>query len=119
MADILIVDDEVLSALYLAAHLTDEGHAVRTAANGEQALRALDDFTPEVLITDWKLGGAVDGVQLAHTLLNRQPMMSVIIYSGLPGDELRAKLGDVKVTAVLQKPCGIDEILPLLNGTVQ
>lgn len=115
MATILVVDDEAINAMYLAANLADEGHTVHTAINAQEALQFASQSGPDVLISDWKLGGAVDGVELARQLLTANPSLSVILYSGLPADELRKMLNGIHVTAVLQKPCAVEEMLALIN----
>jgi two-component system nitrogen regulation response regulator NtrX len=42
MADILIVEDDEALREIMSEMLADEGHAVRTARNGLEGLRALD-----------------------------------------------------------------------------
>lgn len=61
MARILIVEDEALIALSLAMTFRQRGHEVRTAGDGVEALEALTDFRPTVVVSDYampRLGGA-------------------------------------------------------------
>ena len=51
-AKILIVDDEEDARQILLSHLADEPVEVRTAANGKEALTALETFSPDLVLLD-------------------------------------------------------------------
>ena len=75
---ILIVDDEVNARTALAELLRDEGYSVETAADGFKALPRLDDFNPDVLLTDLKMPG-MDGIALMRKSKEREPERAVIV----------------------------------------
>jgi DNA-binding NtrC family response regulator len=58
---ILIVDDEANARAALSEILHDEGYATETAADGFKALGKLEDFAPDVILTDLKMPG-LDGI---------------------------------------------------------
>ena len=58
---ILIVDDEANARAALSEILRDEGYATETAADGFKALGKLEEFTPDVILTDLKMPG-LDGI---------------------------------------------------------
>ena len=58
---ILIVDDEANARAALSEILHDEGYQTETAADGFKALRKLEDFQPDVILTDVKMPG-LDGI---------------------------------------------------------
>ncbi len=58
---ILIVDDESNARAALSEILHDEGFATETAADGFKALGKLDEFAPDVILTDLKMPG-LDGI---------------------------------------------------------
>jgi DNA-binding NtrC family response regulator len=58
---ILIVDDESNARAALSEILREEGYATETAADGFKALGKLDEFTPDVILTDLKMPG-LDGI---------------------------------------------------------
>jgi two-component system, NtrC family, response regulator AtoC len=58
---ILIVDDEANARAALSEILGDEGYATETAADGFKALGKLEEFGPDVILTDLKMPG-LDGV---------------------------------------------------------
>jgi DNA-binding NtrC family response regulator len=58
---ILIVDDEANARAALSEILHDEGYQTETAADGFKALRKLEEFHPDVILTDVKMPG-LDGI---------------------------------------------------------
>jgi DNA-binding NtrC family response regulator len=58
---ILIVDDEANARAALSEILHDEGYQTETAADGFKALGKLEEFAPDVVLTDVKMPG-LDGI---------------------------------------------------------
>ena len=58
---VLIVDDEANARAALGEILRDEGYATETAADGFKALGKLEEFSPDVILTDLKMPG-LDGM---------------------------------------------------------
>jgi DNA-binding NtrC family response regulator len=58
---ILIVDDEANARAALSEILREEGYTTETAADGFKALGKLEDFVPDVVLTDLKMPG-LDGI---------------------------------------------------------
>ncbi len=58
---ILIVDDEANARAALSEILREEGYATETAADGFKALGKLEEFVPDVILTDLKMPG-LDGI---------------------------------------------------------
>ncbi len=58
---ILIVDDESNARAALSEILREDGFATETAADGFKALGKLDEFVPDVILTDLKMPG-LDGI---------------------------------------------------------
>lgn len=61
---ILVVDDNVDAAQTLALYLDKLGHTTRLVYDGEQALRAAEEFRPDVVLLDLGLP-IVDGYEVA------------------------------------------------------
>ncbi|CAB5041029.1 MAG: response regulator [Actinobacteria bacterium] len=81
---ILVVDDESALAFLVAGWLTEHGAEVRVAENSAQALRVAEEFRPDVLLTDVRLGdpNGVDGPELADAVTRLLPDISVIFMTG-------------------------------------
>lgn len=112
-ATILVVEDEVLARLTLADELRDRGWSVVEAADADEALRVLDGGVPvDLVVTDIRMPGTVDGVGLAQRLRRRFPQVRILIVSGEPPTaEARAACD-----GYVEKPYGFDRLLERIVG---
>src|SRR5262245_39401332 len=80
---ILVVDDEAGARTALAELLKEEGYAIETAAEGWKALGKLEDFDPEIVLTDLKMPG-MSGIELMRKLAadGREPVFVVMTAFG-------------------------------------
>ncbi len=69
---ILIVDDESNARSALNEILREEGYATETAADGFKALGKLDEFAPDVILTDLKMPG-LDGIAFMEKARSAAP----------------------------------------------
>lgn len=81
MANILLVEDDILVSDMLSQTLTREGHTVRIANDGEEATIILQKFKPEIMITDI-LMPKKSGTTLIAEVKRLHPDMEVIAISG-------------------------------------
>ena len=85
--NILLVDDERDFVEMLSLRLTDAGHRVRAAYNGQQALKILDEAGQErwpeidVVILDIKMPG-MDGIETLKQLKKKHAVVEVILLTG-------------------------------------
>ena len=64
---VLVVEDDEAIADVLRRTLRQEGHEVRSSADGVEALRAAEEFVPDLVILDLGLPG-LDGVEVCRRL---------------------------------------------------
>ncbi len=84
----LVVEDEVLIRMTLAAVLRDEGFTVIEACDADEALVALATTSIDLLLTDVRMEGSMDGLDLAMQVRSNLPDLKIVVVSGhLPGDE--------------------------------
>jgi len=79
-SEILVVDDEQTVRDVLVQVLREDGYAISTAANGEQALELLKRKTFSLVITDIKMPG-INGMELMAIVKRRFPETQVIIIT--------------------------------------
>lgn len=81
--DILIVDDEQDIRDLVSGVLDDDGYGTRTAATADEALAALDERLPSLILLDvWLRGSSMDGIELLKAIKLRDPQIPVIVFSG-------------------------------------
>ncbi|MBK1695369.1 response regulator [Chromatium weissei] len=81
MLNILIVDDEELFRVMLAEMVHREGYQARMAANGNEALHAISQQPPNLIITDI-LMPEKDGIELIAELSKRGSRIPIVAISG-------------------------------------
>ena len=97
---ILVVEDDPLIREFVVEALRDEGHFVIHAANGEQALEWCRKRIADVLITDIRLPGEVDGWKIAECCREFDPDLPVIYATGYSPVDARPVPGSL----CLRKP---------------
>src|SRR5713226_7002999 len=81
MADrVLVVDDEQSLRKVLAATLQREGYEVQVAADGQEALLALDRDGADVVVTDLVMP-KMDGLSLLRKVVAKHPDVPVIVVT--------------------------------------
>jgi len=105
-ATIFVVEDEVLVRLMLADELRDEGYVVVEAASGDEAVALLrGGVQADMVVTDVRMPGSIDGVGLARFIRGEYPDIKIIMVSGHmtapeasdAADEFFSKPYDLKV----------------------
>jgi len=77
---ILVVDDEEHFLSLLSNVLDEEGYSVKTANNGEKALQILEQYTPDLILTDLRMP-EIDGLRLMETVKARHPDIDFIFIT--------------------------------------
>ncbi len=82
-ADILVVDDEADIRDLISGILEDEGHRTRLARDSDEALKAIEDRRPHLVILDiWLQGSRLDGLEVLSVMKRAYPDLPVVIISG-------------------------------------
>src|SRR6476660_423102 len=100
---ILVVDDEANARTALAELLRDEGYAVETAADGFKALPKLEEFVPDVVVTDLKMPG-LTGLELMAKVRERDPSCLVIVMTAFGAIETAVQAMRQGAADYLTKP---------------
>lgn len=106
MNRILIVDDEAMLLETMAASLSRDDYAIDTAQDGAQALRLLDVYRYDLVLSDVRMP-ELDGPQLYDAIKTRHQttMPAVVFMTGHAGDSLHRALRPGVL--VLQKPLSL------------
>jgi DNA-binding LytR/AlgR family response regulator len=75
---VLIVEDDPITSLDLKEQLTENGiEVLATASSGEQALKDIHEYDPDVLLVDIRLNGKMTGIDLINQLENPVPFIFI------------------------------------------
>jgi PAS domain S-box-containing protein len=116
MSTILIVDDVAASRHFLVSLLRDQGHRLVEAANGREALAAVQAEPPDLVITD-VLMPVMDGYEFVRQLrLDPKTVgIPVLFYTAPYGErEARALARSIGVPWVLTKPAESEEVMKIV-----
>jgi putative two-component system response regulator len=112
LADILVVDDQEIILKLLEETLRSEGYSVRTATNGYEALNAISEKKPDLIITDM-LMPKMNGVDMVAKLKESPDtrLIPVIMLTGLFDFDNKVKALEVGVDDFLGKPFNRVELI--------
>jgi two-component system, NtrC family, response regulator HydG len=116
-AKILVVDDEATARSGLGKLLEQEGYQVVLAADGREALEAVSDHAPELIITDLKMP-IMDGMELLSQLRERDVSTPAIVATAF--GEVSSAVAAMRAGAedYLTKPIDFDALLLVVERTL-
>jgi two-component system, chemotaxis family, protein-glutamate methylesterase/glutaminase len=126
---VLIVDDSPVLRVLLRTVLESEGFEVREADSGEQALRVLEGYQPDIITMDVHMPG-MDGYEATARILEKYALPVVVLTASanLYGAATAMHALEAGALTVLEKPRGpgaanfeerVEELLGTLRNMAQ
>lgn len=113
---VLVVEDERIISLALAAMLRGLGHRVSACVpSGEAALAHLEHHRPDLVLLDIHLEGKLDGIATALALRQRNGP-PVVFTTAYTDSETLGRAMALKPLAFLSKPLAPHDIQQLVAG---
>jgi len=115
---VLVADDCPDTRKSMRMLLGAWGYDCRTAADGEEAVRLVADYQPDVVFLDILMPG-LDGYEAARQVRHLVPPLRLVAMTGhtTPGDVLAAL--DAGFDHFLIKPCAPKELEGLLQSSAE
>ena len=110
MSRILIVDDEKPYRNYLSEVVALDGHEVKVAATGREAIEVGTGMVPDVLVADWRLPTGQSGLEVGVALKKVNPQLRVIMITGYSAKDLR-EAAKFEIAKVLEKPFDLEDVV--------
>ena len=109
---VLIIDDEMGWRHLLAFELEPLGYEVVTARDGIEGKSILREGPFDLIITDIRMPGEVDGIELIQSYWEEHPSQKVIFITGYATEEklYQALERGQGVCRLLKKPFGLEEL---------
>ena len=114
MRRVLVVDDEENLRLVVRTFLKREGYEVELAGSGDEALRLLETFGPDVILTDVRMP-KMGGLDLLSTLKAKGSDVSVIVMSAYGSVDLAIEAIKAGAYDYIAKPFKPEELLLTLR----
>jgi two-component system KDP operon response regulator KdpE len=115
--NILVVDDEQQITRVLKTTLSSQGYGVRTAVDGEEALLTMQEWPPDLVITDLRMPN-LGGIELCRQI--RAKSRVPIIVLSVKGEE-RTKVDalDAGADDYVTKPFSVNELLARVRAALR
>src|SRR5467141_5258682 len=109
MGRILVADDHDAIRRGLVRGLTEAGHEVDEAPNGNAAIERLHDSYFDIVLSDLKMGGS-DGMDVLRTTRAMHPTTAVILMTAFGSVNTAVEAMKIGAFDYVQKPFEIEEM---------
>jgi two-component system cell cycle response regulator CpdR len=113
VARILVAEDSLPVAEFVARALRHDGHEVVSVEDGLAALAALDCAQFDLLLTDIVMPG-LDGIALALRVTRDNPKLRIVLMTGFAEERQRAHNLDALIHRVIEKPFTLQQICTIV-----
>lgn len=114
---ILLVDDSKTELHHLSELLGKRGYHVRTAENGDEAMRRLSEDKPDLILMDVVMPGQ-NGFQLTRTITRDPRWSSVPVIMCTSKNQETDKVWGMRqgAKAYITKPFNENQLIEVING---
>jgi len=106
---VLIAEDDAVLRGQLADYLTRQGLTCHVAADGTQAIEALERHRPEVALLDIMMPD-ITGLDVAAIIADLEPRPTLILMTGFDDAARAARQSPLEVFAVIEKPVPLRDV---------
>ncbi|TMQ26784.1 MAG: response regulator transcription factor [Nitrospirae bacterium] len=116
-ARILVIDDEPQIRRSLQVNLEGKGYAVATAADAEQALQAIANRAPDVIVLDLLMPG-MDGIALTRRI-REHSTVPIIVLSAIGDERKKVEALELGADDYVTKPFSTEELLARIRSVLR
>jgi two-component system, OmpR family, KDP operon response regulator KdpE len=115
--NILVVDDEAQISRVLKTTLSAQGYGIRTASDGAQALHEMQNWVPDLIITDLRMPN-MDGLELCRKVRS-QSRIPIIVLSVKGEETIKIEALDAGADDYVTKPFSVNELLARVRAALR
>jgi two-component system KDP operon response regulator KdpE len=115
--NILVVDDEAQITRVLKTSLSSFGYGIRTAADGEEALQLIHDWSPDLIITDLRMPN-MDGLELCREV-RKNSQVPIIVLSVKGEESIKVQALDAGADDYVTKPFSMNELTARIRAALR
>ena len=109
MKTLLIVDDEIDIREFAKRFFTKKGIEVLCASNGKEALKIIENITPDLMLLDVNMT-EMDGVETLEYLRSKGSKIKIIMVTGVEEKEVVDKITQLGIKGLINKPLILNEL---------
>lgn len=106
---VLVAEDEEIMLLTISAKLKNEGFEVVGVGDGREALKILENFTPDIIITDIMMP-YISGLELISIVKAGNTKIPIIVLSGLGQENTVMEAFQLGADDFITKPFNPNEL---------
>ena len=118
MSNILIVDDEQSYRQLLSLVFEGDGHIIRTASNGREAVGMLRSEPADLIISDVRMPD-MDGIEMLGIVRESYPDLGVILMTAFASVETAREAFKLGADDFIQKPFDVEELKLIVKKTLE
>ena len=102
---VLLVDDDRAVLMIMKMLLDNLGHTVAVASNGVEALAKVNEFMPQIIITDWMMP-EMDGIEFCRALRRNPAWRNIYVFmlSAMEGTDRLVEAFEAGANDYMTKP---------------
>src|SRR5215467_8364954 len=108
--NLLLVEDDALSRRNLTIYLQQFSHKVVEANSGEDAVKLMSRVNFDVVISDFRLPGRINGMEVLRRHAQMLPGRRLILLTAFGSDDIRAE-AEALGAFYREKPIAMDDLL--------
>jgi len=118
---LLVVDDEESICFSMSEYFSQQGFAVDTAREIEEAEGLIKEIDYQVIIQDLRLGLArhPDGIDIIKLVHKRNPETRIVVLTSYGSPEVEAEARRAGADAFLRKPKPLSQVAQVVQGLIE
>ncbi|ADC49461.1 MULTISPECIES: response regulator [Alkalihalophilus] len=114
MHKVLVVDDQYGIRVLLSEILQKDGYQLYQAANGVQALKVVEEESPDLVLLDMKIPG-MDGLEILRRIKEKHEEVQVIMMTAYGELNLINEAMQLGAITHFAKPFDIDDVRKVIK----
>jgi len=119
IGSLLVVDDDPTICKILTKILAEDGHSVDFAYNGKHAIELISKNEYDIIVSDVKMPGDLDGMELLNEIKNIQPDTDVIVITGYGSINDAVEFMKSGALDYIVKPINHDHLLIVIQKALE
>lgn len=113
----LVVDDDPKIRKLIRVNLEPRGYIVQEAMDGSEAIKAIEDSLPDLMLLDLVMPG-LDGIDVC-TWVRKRSDLPIIVLSAHDDEERKVQALDAGADDYVSKPFGYEELLARVRAVMR